>query len=428
MKTRKKRLPFFLLALLCLHPRPVTAQDTDDDDTETDIGGEGKPKARIVEAVPVEPGHLGPFGEYATGPDPTAQEIEAAIARGLRYLEAAQRDDGSWGDVREQRGYLEWAPTVFPTGPTALALHALGTAGSRRKDPAVKRALGWLDEERIYASARKTIPATYEAAALILGLESTHPHPDADNPKHPPHTKSPTTPPRKSPLRRPQWRLLADSAKYLTKGHAFGDCQNWGWGYGPRPRFGSMHLDVSATHFAVTALRAAARAGYPFEDEVWEHALSFLGRLRQPDGSFSYMRDRPATLRTTMAATVAMLICREQLASESKDGQRLEGVIAKAQKRIEEGFRKGEPLGDHLAMSQYHYVLWTIQQYGSLTGQKLIGGVDWYAVGARALVRTQRSDGSWEGHAGRLRPDRVIATSFALMFLKRDTPPLQARK
>jgi len=197
-----RRLVLLLLLGFCLAPQPGWAQEEDEDeDVEIEID---KPKAKLVEMVEVVPGRLGPFGEHARGPDPTAQEIENAIARGGRYLETSQREDGSWGELRLRAGYLKGAPTLFPIGSTALALHALGVASRRGKDPAVKRALGWLDEQGIYASARKTIPASYEAAALILGLESTHPHPYVDDPRRRPSTKSPTSPPRKSPLRRPQ--------------------------------------------------------------------------------------------------------------------------------------------------------------------------------------------------------------------------------
>ena len=39
----------------------------------------------------------------------------------------------------------------------------------------------------------------------------------------------------------------------------------------------------------------------------------------------------------------------------------------------------------------------SIERAGRLSGQRFLGGQDWYRVGCEYLVSTQRRDGSWQG-------------------------------
>jgi hypothetical protein len=60
---------------------------------------------------------------------------------------------------------------------------------------------------------------------------------------------------------------------------------------------------------------------------------------------------------------------------------------------------------------------------GDLTGRKEFNGKDWYVRGAIFLLERQDEDGKWVDATG-FRPHDVLGTCFALLFLKRATPPV----
>jgi hypothetical protein len=81
------------------------------------------------------------------------------------------------------------------------------------------------------------------------------------------------------------------------------------------------------------------------------------------------------------------------------------GVMFAGQAR---GGREAFTLGSDL------YFLWSLERVAVIYGVDKIGGLDWYAVGSDALVRTQSPSGAWSGGYG-----ETIDTSFAILFLVR---------
>src|SRR5262249_40263328 len=63
-----------------------------------------------------------------------------------------------------------------------------------------------------------------------------------------------------------------------------------------------------------------------------------------------------------------------------------------------------------------YYFLWSVERVGVVYGLEKIGGVDWDAAGATALVPGQNSDGSGGGKGG---DGQEVDTAFALLFLSR---------
>ena len=71
----------------------------------------------------------------------------------------------------------------------------------------------------------------------------------------------------------------------------------------------------------------------------------------------------------------------------------------------------------------YHYYhLYTLERLGALSGKREFGGKSWYIRGAAFLLREQAQDGSWTDRSC-MDPEDVLGTCFALLFLKRATPP-----
>ena len=75
----------------------------------------------------------------------------------------------------------------------------------------------------------------------------------------------------------------------------------------------------------------------------------------------------------------------------------------------------GEQLRAHPnELSRDYYFLWSLERVGVIYGVRTIGGVDWYAWGAKHLIDDQRPDGSWQAAY-----PATIDTSFAVLFLTR---------
>jgi hypothetical protein len=83
--------------------------------------------------------------------------------------------------------------------------------------------------------------------------------------------------------------------------------------------------------------------------------------------------------------------------------------------------RRPEEIG---RMAHTYYWLYGLERAGRLSGQRFIGGEDWYRMGCEYLVaHQQKADGAWygEGHP-------IIASSFALLFLSKGQTPVLMSK
>lgn len=76
------------------------------------------------------------WGREARGPV-SAEQAERAIRGGVGYLKAQQQSDGSWPNPGHHHQHT--------AGPTALAAHALLTAGEPADSPVVVSALRFLE-------------------------------------------------------------------------------------------------------------------------------------------------------------------------------------------------------------------------------------------------------------------------------------------
>lgn len=378
-----------------------------------------------------------------------AQDEDAAIARGVAWLEKAQQKDGSWGPVRSKGyGATIGVRVRDPTGPTAFAMYTLLRCGATRSDPVIKRGHKWLqtgkkelatgaselgltgqtwkdgkawdvtgDERRDYRSS------SYESAALVLMLEAMHPH------KADAGTKNPLKPPRGSRMPKHDWRWMHERVLWLTVGKrgkvSIPGCQEagGGWGYGQRR---AAVQDLAATHFCLLCLRAAVRAGYPMQrtsPNTWVWAARYCKQIQRADGGFGYSRQMPQVSAGTTACGVAsLLICKEQVVRcKERVPVWVDDAIARGMKRLDALFDTTRNQGEYATTPYHYYYLWTIQQVGALSGRQKIGGVDWYEAGKRFLLAQQDETGRWLD-ASCSGPRDVLGTCFALLFLQRATP------
>ena len=74
------------------------------------------------------------------------------------------------------------------------------------------------------------------------------------------------------------------------------------------------------------------------------------------------------------------------------------------------------------------YYLYGLERVGQLTGQRFIGGHDWYREGAEVLMREQDDfSGNWRG-VGHAESNPLVATSLALLFLAKGRRPVVMAK
>ena len=83
--------------------------------------------------------------------------------------------------------------------------------------------------------------------------------------------------------------------------------------------------------------------------------------------------------------------------------------------------KAGKPFG--LDLLYHYYFLFSVERAGILWGREEIGDTSWYAVGAKYLLGAQGKDGSWGTDYAAGESDRLVNTSFAILFLKRAVPP-----
>jgi len=167
-----------------------------------------------------------------------------------------------------------------------------------------------------------------------------------------------------------------------------------GWRYQPIP----MDADLSVTICQVMALRAARNAGVYVPIETINKAISFVHRLQNADGGFSYMLEMPGSAFPRSAAGVALL----QYAGVYDDPAIPRGLAYLRQ-----------CLPGTVANSQDNYY------YGNYYGTQamfLAGGDNWstwWTAMSDDLLKRQQSDGSWNDSVG-----QSYGTAMALIILQ----------
>ena len=351
-------------------------------------------------------------------PEPTFQErVNAAIDRGVAWLQERQQKDGSWGPCMST-GIAYDGSTIDPkcheTGPTSFALYTLLSCGIPRRDAGVKKGVKWL--KRMEKTDHEY--TSYEISSIVLMLTAMYDTGEAVRTARTPEHK-----PRSSPFRTSDWKWLHAHVQRLVGPDGF-KRRYHGWGYWDR----GTYEDLSATQFALLALRAAARAGYPVKatcPRVWTDSLNTTRSFQAKGGAMRYVPDEHPTAGMTAAGLANYLICRERLELEEDE------VPEWVDPAIDEAYallgRVYKPTYNHIVGENtgdgYHYCyLYAVERVGALGGKHLLGTTPWYPSGATWLVAMQKENGAWRDESGMGPPD-VLGTCFALLFLKKATPP-----
>jgi len=310
------------------------------------------------------------FGARLPAQDP----IDRATRRGVAWLLRAQEVDGSWKGPHIHS---------YPSGMTALAIYTLVKCGLPRDHRAIRKASAFMLSREC---SRTYGIGTNLMAIQVLGKE--------------------TAPKRARRL-----------ASILIDGFRSGR-----WGY-LRP--GNDPADLSNTQYALLGLKAAAAMGIKVPVELWKEAAQGLMDTQQSYGGWSYRAgEGRVTSSMTAAGVCGLIICRRKL-EHVKHTRSLRRRIDVHIQRGLEWFRRNWSVDKNLVFPvpkdggwprrwYYHY-LYALERVGSLSGADRIGGHDWHAEGARAILERQGGNGSW----GTIYGENDVNTALALLFLRR---------
>lgn len=309
-------------------------------------------------------------------PPITAAKIRTAIDDAVFYLRSQQSPEGSIGDE----------------GMTVLATLTLLAAGA---DPAgddgLKKALDWIAKQKPNNTYIRGLRANVWEYAL-----------------------------RKLPDEKKFKDLLKEDYDWLLA--ALGKKEGW------RYTMESTDWDNSCTQYGVLGIWAAARAGYDPGDKFWTTLSKHFRTCQAPDGGWSYVGPSGGSTPNMATAGLASLFLVFDMhhgkTPYSKANPRTftEGDAAAVLKAIDRGM---EWLGKSQGNKNDGYYLYGIERTGVASGRKLIGGEDWFARGALAILQNQQRDGSihmgqWGGAIG--------GTAFCTLFLVYGGAPVAVNK
>src|SRR5262249_32912990 len=151
-------------------------------------------------------------------------------------------------------------------------------------------------------------------------------------------------------------------------------------------------------------------------------ALEFYKETQIKDGGWAYQPgSRTATMTMTTAGLCNLLICGMDLAKGK--AELLPDGSAKNCGKYEDNDHVARAVAwlggkfpstiDDTALDSFgspFYALYGFERAGRLTGQRFFGGHDWYEVGCRWLVDSQKASGAWVGSRGH-DTQPIVATS-----------------
>ncbi len=324
------------------------------------------------------------------GADVTGEQVERAIRRGVGFLKARQKPDGSWPGE---------------PGMTALIGLALVTAGESPDSPPIDRAFQYL------LRAEEGGHETYTLGLKAMALASM---PDK------------------------YAQALQSYADRLEQGQLRTNNRNvyGSWTYRASPAgFGAG--DNSNSQYALLGLHAASEAGARVDPSVFLRARRYWEIAQGRDGGWGYHSGQGfgGTGSMTCAGISSLIITG---ARQSESRERLAGnhVEHCGERAIDPALSAGlDWLAAHFDVRNNmnsggqwkFYYLYGLERAGRLSGLRYFGSHDWYREGAEELVRLQDPfQGLWRGVGQEADP--MLATSFALLFLAKGRSPVLINK
>jgi DnaJ domain len=318
--------------------------------------------------------------------DKETEALETAIARGHACLAASQSPDGSFQLAEQRVGFGGMARNAYPVGPTALATLALLKSGATADDPVVASALKFL-------RGRRLPEGTYEASLVLMALVAANEW-DEDR------------------------RRIVQLRDSLVRMQTTVGAKSGMWNYG-QGKYGGGREDNSNTQFAILGLGESTRIpGVRVKRKTWELASKHFVDHQNKDGGWGYYDGDSSTGSMTCTAIASLLTCSTMLRDQGPASAARERAVQRGIDWLDQHFAVGVNPG-HGATFVFYY-LYGVERVGRLSGRRFFGKHDWYREGAAYLFDGQsQGDGGWNAPFTAAEAEKVIGTSFALLFLSK---------
>lgn len=307
-------------------------------------------------------------------PDEMTPALNDAIARGLRALAEAQREDGSFGGQR------------FGSNAGITALGCLAFLGdgnmpgrgeyARQVERGIEFILSVTNETGLIAADTSHGPMYgHGFATLFLGEVYGMTAGGGDT---------------------AQSRRLHDALVRACRLIVQTQNEEGGWRYNPVPH----DADISVTICQIMALRSARNAGIEVPKETIDRAVEYVRRSQNDDGGFRYQLNRGPSAWPRSAAGVASLYYAGVYEDEALD-RGLAYLV-----------RQALPGQAPAAQTHYYY-----GHYYAVQAMYLAGGAwwaAWWPAIREELISRQRDDGTWDDPAN----GSAYGTASALIILQ----------
>ncbi|MBA4388197.1 MAG: hypothetical protein C0404_09465 [Verrucomicrobia bacterium] len=365
-----------------------------------------EPKGSSVRVV----SHLPPAGTL----DPSLQnEVRQAISRGLAWLAANQKPDGSWSDNN------------FPA-LTALPLMAFAAADAGERKPVIDKAVKYiLSCVQTNGSICKDIPGrkggglpNYNTAICMVALHSVNPEA---------HTK-----------------VILDARKFVAGAQYFGDDEYKG-GFGYDKDTKRAYTDALNTFYATEAIKTTAGREDkrdPSEKKVdinWDETVKYIARMQnKPEAGEDAggMYYNPTDPKAGMVTNKEGKVCFRSYGSITYAGMLalVHANVSRDDVRVKSAFdwaSRNWTVDENPGMGQdaLFFFLNVLTKSLAAYGQDVIPGKDgktinWKSEVAKKLVSIQSVEpsgqGYWENKVNRYwESDKVLCTAYSIIALEK---------
>lgn len=333
-----------------------------------------------------------------TAPEPA--KIAEAIQRGVNFLLADQRPDGSWGSPEKTKGLNIYAPPpgahdAFRAAVTSLVVMALIEAEPQLAEDqrpevakAIDRGAAWLDE-RLGRLRRATPDALYNVwghAYAIQALVKLHDRAADDLELQ------------------AKWKDHAKAQAAMLERYSF---VGGGWSYYDFDAGTQIPGDAAfsfTTATALIALKEAESIGVEFPERLTKKAIASIVRQQKPDFSYAYgeytrlepwYHERPAgSLGRSQACNLALRLCGDERITDELLKNWLDRLFAR-NGWLSMGRKRPVPHESYFGVAGYFYYYghW----YAALCIDELPESERPYFQDhlAHILLPFQERDGSW---------------------------------
>ena len=338
---------------------------------------------------------------FAARPAPaaTTKQVNDAIDKAKAYLYSLQKN-GIWDDTATQPSPADMlANPQNPkggqwTGPTALAVYALLSAGDKGTDEKLVPAIEFLKKNQAYG-------------VYALGIRMQV------------WLHLPPTPEVKAAAKK-DLDLLLKSVK--TEGSAAG---MYNYVY-DKPGGTYSH---SRSQYGVLGVWAGEQMGFEVDTRYWELVEKGWLSHQAPDGGWTYQAPKETQIANTPGMTTVGIATLFITQDYTRNALACNGNLLNP--AIDRGLKW---MGEHMDMvatdkkypRDFHYItLYAVERIGVAAGLKYFNGVDWYKKGCDWLLTKQNSKGGFApGGLG----GPIADIAFPILFLSRGRAPIAFAK